>query len=206
MASTIEEILSLFRQRYINLGDSTEGKLLMGVARAIGDRGASETTVQDILDAAGLSRRTFYQFFQNKEDALDALFARVSAGMLSAVENLVADEDDPTEAALKICELYLSLQLATGKGALAVHAEATRPESRLFARREAVLDRMSQLIAARVEAARGEAVDPLLVRAVLLGVEGAVVHLKRRGEFDDSAPPRIKALTRAMIGNLGAKT
>jgi AcrR family transcriptional regulator len=199
MTSTIEDILDQFRRRYTELGESTEGKLLLGVTRAIEQHGASGATVQHILDAAGLSRRTFYQFFQNKEDALDALFKTITEGMLSAVEGLIMEIDDPELAAHKICELYLSLQLASGKAALAMYTEATRPESRLFARREAVLDRMSALLAQRLESKSGQPVDPLRMRGLLLGVEGVVIYLKRRGEFDASCTPRLMALTSALL-------
>lgn len=199
MTSTIEDILEQFKQRYIGLEESTEGKLLLGATRAIEQHGASGATVQHILDAAGLSRRTFYQFFQNKEDALDALFKTITEGMLGAVEGLIEEIDDPEQAARKICELYLSLQLASGKAALAMHAEATRPESRLFARREAMLDRMSAMLAQRLESKSGALVDPLHMRGLLLGVEGVVIYLKRRDEFDASCTPRIMELTSALL-------
>ncbi|MCB9787124.1 MAG: TetR/AcrR family transcriptional regulator [Deltaproteobacteria bacterium] len=43
-------------------------------AAAVVRHGVDGCTVQHILDAAGVSRRTFYRWFRDRDDALDALY------------------------------------------------------------------------------------------------------------------------------------
>ncbi len=50
----------------------TAERILKGAAKAFGESGLKATTVQDILNAAGVSRRTFYLHFRNIEAVLDA--------------------------------------------------------------------------------------------------------------------------------------
>lgn len=201
MTSTIDQILQQFQRRFTELGEDTQGRLLRGVALAIAEHGASQTTVQHILDAAGISRRTFYMQFENKDDALDALFRTISEGFVSAVEGLIAEVEDPVEAAVRVCDLYLSMQLRTGKAALAMYAEATRPDSRIFSRREALISTLSELLARRFSAHIGQPVDPWRAHATLLGIEGVIIHLKRSGQLDESCRERLRALTRSLIAS-----
>jgi AcrR family transcriptional regulator len=44
------------------------------MAEAVGDQGYAATTVEDILGRAGMSRRTFYQFFRNREECFLAAY------------------------------------------------------------------------------------------------------------------------------------
>lgn len=62
-------------------------RLLDGMARAVARRGYAATTVADVLGTAGVSRRTFYEQFADKEDcflaAYDA-FAQLCVARASA--------------------------------------------------------------------------------------------------------------------------
>jgi AcrR family transcriptional regulator len=44
------------------------------MAEAVGERGYAGTTVEDILSRAGMSRRTFYQLFSNREECFLAAY------------------------------------------------------------------------------------------------------------------------------------
>ena len=50
-------------------------RILRGAAKVFGERGYSASSVEAILEAAQVSRRTFYRTFRSKEDVLAALFA-----------------------------------------------------------------------------------------------------------------------------------
>jgi AcrR family transcriptional regulator len=57
------------------------------MTEAVGEQGYAATTVEDVLSRAGMSRRTFYQQFRNREDcflaayddALDRAMARLAS-------------------------------------------------------------------------------------------------------------------------------
>jgi len=56
-------------------------RILEGMVRTVGDKGYAATSVQDVLERAGVSRKTFYDNFADKEacflEAYDAVVARV---------------------------------------------------------------------------------------------------------------------------------
>ncbi|MEF3696096.1 TetR/AcrR family transcriptional regulator [Desulfolutivibrio sp.] len=54
------------------------------------EKGYEATTVNDILDAAGLSKGGFYHHFKSKDDVLDALRVRYTRRFLCTVEARVA--------------------------------------------------------------------------------------------------------------------
>jgi AcrR family transcriptional regulator len=58
-------------------------RLLDGMATAVAEKGYLATTVADVLEVSGVSRRTFYENFKDKEDcflrAYEAIVERISA-------------------------------------------------------------------------------------------------------------------------------
>src|SRR5262249_49147419 len=61
-------------------------------------------TVQDIADAAGIGRRTFFRYFQSKEDLLQAYDVRLAARALHAFQRRPRAES----AALALCRGFVS--------------------------------------------------------------------------------------------------
>jgi AcrR family transcriptional regulator len=63
-------------------------RLIAGVSRALAEQGYAELTVKHVIEAAGVSRRTFYAYFDNKRDCVLVahrdVFERVLALLLRA--------------------------------------------------------------------------------------------------------------------------
>ena len=61
--------------------DSQRARILAAMVEVVSDRGYVETRVVDVIGAAGVSRKTFYELFDSKEDcflaAYDLLLLRV---------------------------------------------------------------------------------------------------------------------------------
>ncbi len=70
--------------------ENQRARLLVGIVRAISKRGYNQTTITQIAEAAAVSRHTFYDNFQNKEQgflaAYDHAYEDVSSAMQSAAE------------------------------------------------------------------------------------------------------------------------
>lgn len=60
-------------------------RLLEGMARAVAAKGYGETTIADIVRAASVSRRTFYEHFDTKADCLIALYQAASYNALKVL-------------------------------------------------------------------------------------------------------------------------
>jgi AcrR family transcriptional regulator len=67
-------------------------RLLEGIAAAVDEKGFAETTIADIARHARVSKRTFYEHFDTKQDCLLALYVASSEHSLARI----ADSIDPT--------------------------------------------------------------------------------------------------------------
>lgn len=123
-------------------------RILDAVERLIAARGATGTSIEAIVKAAGVSSVTFYEFFENKEECFAAAFDR--AVEWAEGELARAAEGDPAAGGLTWSEAVASgLRAATnliaaepGRARLClVEAQAGGPE--LSARFDAVLDRVA---------------------------------------------------------------
>lgn len=78
-------------------------RLLEGMARAVAEKGYAETTIADIVRAAAVSRRTFYEHFATKPECLIALYEAASHGALKVLREALdpgRDWQDHVEQAM----------------------------------------------------------------------------------------------------------
>ncbi len=54
--------------------ESQRGRILQAMIEAVSERGYGETRVVDVIEAAGVSRKTFYEMFTSKEDCFLASY------------------------------------------------------------------------------------------------------------------------------------
>lgn len=59
---------------------------MTALAEAVGERGYPETTVSDVLERARMSRRTFYQLFDNREECFLAAYDYAREEALAPLE------------------------------------------------------------------------------------------------------------------------
>jgi len=73
--------------------ESQRERLLDGVMRATAGRGFSDVRVADILGYAGVSRKTFYENFDDKEECLLAAYDREMGELLTVAATAFGDPD-----------------------------------------------------------------------------------------------------------------
>ena len=64
-------------------------RLLEGVAEAVAANGYADTTIADIVRAAGVSRRTFYEHFATKAECFIALYEAASRNTLAVLRQAI---------------------------------------------------------------------------------------------------------------------
>jgi AcrR family transcriptional regulator len=69
-------------------------RLLEGLAQAVAAKGYAETTIADIVREAGVSRRTFYEHFAGKPEALIALYEAASHSALKVLQDAMDPAHD----------------------------------------------------------------------------------------------------------------
>lgn len=87
--------------------EETQRKILDIAFRLFSEKGYDHTTIQDIVDALGMSKGAVYHHFKSKEDILDHLYDRyyVDSNMFSMME-------DPSLSGLEKLRELLRRQLA----------------------------------------------------------------------------------------------
>jgi AcrR family transcriptional regulator len=104
---------------------SQRGRIFRAMAETMARKGYAATSVSEVLQAAGVSRETFYEQFSSKEDCFMAAFETAVNGLLGAVREapgpgappferferglrayLDALADDPAFARVMLIEVY----------------------------------------------------------------------------------------------------
>jgi AcrR family transcriptional regulator len=169
------------RKPGVQLGeDVARSMIIAGGARVFAAKGIRAASVEDLLEASNVSRRTFYRMFESKEDVALALY---NFGTTRLVENwrfaLASSTETFTQWA-RCIDVHLQNAATMGRLIFVLGGEATRQESPLHTRRMEVHDILVDLVRdANPELAK---VDPLLVRATLFALEAVTRQVLTDGD------------------------
>ena len=163
-------------------------RLLDGMAAAVAAKGYAETTIADIVRAAGVSRRSFYEHFTGKSDCLLALYKAGSRRALTVLAEAV-DPDQPwrtqVEPSIAAYLGYRSRAPALLR-MLFVEIVGMGPEGL------AVRSEVNRQIASWIQAATREEGRPQLsielAMTVIGGINELVLQAIQQGRADDLGP------------------
>lgn len=175
----------------------SQNKILGGAAEVIRRQGVEATTIEDILVAPGVSRRTFYKEFANKEDVLVALHRELAELFLGAMRASMDSATAPLDRIARCVDVYLLAAQRSGGRMLALQAEAMRP-GKLAERRREALGGLARLVEEGARAAGRAPPDPLLVTGLLTGLEAVVHTLMKEGRLGDADVARARAVMMRM--------
>jgi AcrR family transcriptional regulator len=158
--------------------DTQRNRLLHGMAQTVARRGYAATPVAEVLKAAGVSRRTFYEQFADKEDcflaAYDAIVAVCTERLVAAYHAGETWEDGMT---LAYDGLLSTLAAEPDFAHLAV-VDVLAAGPHALARREATLRRFARFIDFTRERADEVATPPTLVGQAIVGGIHELVYSK----------------------------
>lgn len=157
------------------LGEETaRAMILSGAARVFAERGVRTPTVEDLLRASGVSRRTYYRLYTSKEDVVLALYTFGTDLLLTSCADAVAQDDDPVAQLERCAEVHLRTAKDMGRLVYVLSGEAQAPDTRLHARLQETYRRIVALVQPSIDAWAGRAVDPLVLHALVLAFDGMV--------------------------------
>lgn len=84
------------------------GRLLEGMAAAVDEKGFAETTIADIARHARVSKRTFYEHFDTKQDCLLALYVASSERALARIAESIDPSLELDAQIARTTEVYFS--------------------------------------------------------------------------------------------------
>src|ERR1700722_1783770 len=82
-------------------------RILDGAMAALSRRGATQLSMTDVCDAAGISRATLYRYFSNKHDLLAAVGEQVSSHFIDGLKAAIAQSQVPSERLRLVLEFFI---------------------------------------------------------------------------------------------------
>lgn len=167
--------------------------MILGAAGMVfGEQGVRGAIVEDILQGAGVSRRTFYRLFGSKEEVALELYRIGTERLLEQCRIGISEERGFLRKIERCIDAHLLNARELPRMVYVLGGEAQRAESLLHPRRVEVHDALLDLA---LEAAGERDIDPLVFRALILTFEGLVRLVLEEG--DEGRAVKEEALERA---------
>jgi len=179
---------------------SARSEILLGAAEAFGAKGYADASVQDVLKAAKISRRTFYRFFRSKENLLEELADAGSMLFLQNVRTAASLGKTPEEKLSNCVEVYLRAPQNSGPIFHVLLAETSRPGSPLAPKRQAVITALIAMLREGVRDHQHRDVDPLVFRGLVAAMESISRYVFTETEGSEQDIQRAKAVMIQMVG------
>jgi AcrR family transcriptional regulator len=179
--------------------EAQRARMLEAMVQAVAATGYARVAVADVIERAGVSRKTFYEQFANKEDCFLAAYDAGVDGLLAAIDDALAERaPDWLAAARRAVEVYLESMAASPALARASLIEVLGAGPRALSRRGVVQTRFAEQLAAihrraRVDIPEIPEVSPHTFRAAVGAVNELVTaHVLEHGA--DTLPELTDAI------------
>jgi AcrR family transcriptional regulator len=160
---------------------SQRGRLLDAMAQAVAEHGYAATTVAHVVALAGVSRKTFYEHFSDKEDCFLALYDTAIAYVAGRIAETVRDRapgEDPRDRVAVGLQAFLGVLSEEPAVSRAIIVEVHAAGAEALARRRAALEDFAQRYRDINAQARSE--DPAIPRLsqdIAFALVGAILEL-----------------------------
>lgn len=152
-------------------------EILIHAISVFAQRGLERTTVQDLLDAAAISRRTFYKYFRNKHDVLESLYQISVENMILRFRREAERGGSVTEVIANTCNIYFDYHLSLGPIIHLMMEEARRTGSVLAPHREQAYATVAEVMQREMARVTGRRLDMLVYRSLIWLLESYSLDL-----------------------------
>ncbi len=168
--------------------ETQRARMLEAMVQTVAEKGYANVAVADVIQRAGVSRKTFYEQFANKEGCFLAAYDVGVDRLLAAIDDALAERaPDWLAASRAAVEVYLARMAASPAFARAFLIEVLGAGPAALARRDVVQGRFADQLAAIHRRARADLpeipdVGPHTFRAAVGAVNELVTaHVLARG-------------------------
>ena len=173
-------------------GRDLEGELLRAGREVFSRHGFDRVRVEDILEEAGVSRHSFYRFFDSKQDVLGRLTERVTRKLVTDLVEAVSATSDPATKVRSAVEIYLRWIRDLGPFHRVLQNQQTIPGTPQEAMRRQALRGLCDLLQREARPIVGDVVDDeLLISSIIAAIDGIGRQMIERPE----RPGEIERLT-----------
>lgn len=170
---------------------SQRARLVEAMAACVAARGYEAVTVADVVSAAGVSRRTFYEHFEGKRECFLAAYDTIDLVVGFVEEQAGSPDVDPRTRLREGIRTYLDLMTAAPDFARAFTIDVFAAGPEALERRVRVIRRFADLLAG-IAAEQERAPRPETLIAVVGGINELVVD-KIRQDAAEEIPDLLPA-------------
>jgi AcrR family transcriptional regulator len=163
-------------------------RLIAAMLLAASELGYRDTNVQDVIERAGVSRPTFYEHFDNKEDCFLAAFDATAARLRECIAEATRKGGDIWRDRLRLgLETLLHFTATEPDAARTLIVEARAASVEAVMRRDDLLDYFASCIDAQVQELLPDApsYSSITAAGMVGGVEALLYSRLNKGECDD---------------------
>ena len=183
----------------------TRQEIVGAAARLFHAKGFDNVTVEEVAEAAGVSKKTVFNYFATKEDLAFDRFEEREASLISAVRDRPAGLsvlESFRAGALAYCDQLAAEPPGHQRGGFFTLIEG----SAVLARRwHQVRNHYAEILAAELAGEAGADPDDPLASAVasaLLGAQRAMMHASRKKLLDGELPADIAVWLRPQVNRI----
>lgn len=165
---------------------SQRERLLEAIVAAVAEKGYASTTIADVIGLAGVSRTTFYEQFQDKEDCFVIAYAEGARTHFEQIVEAFDSAQPPLDQFRAAVRRYLEVLVGAPPYARTFLVEVLAAGTAAAGQRQAVHDRHIALATdwhRRLRAERPDLPEPprAAFEAAVAGVDGLVASWVRAG-------------------------
>jgi AcrR family transcriptional regulator len=180
-------------------------RILAAVADVCSSVGYVAMSVEDIVVASGVSRRTFYDNYRGKEDAFLAAYDEVSAQLLGQVQEAYNSADGLVDRARECLRALLDFIASEPTFADMCIVEVLAAGPQAIARRNAIMSALAALIdqAAEGDLPKAKRPAPIIAETLVGGIYEVIysrVLAGKYAELPNLLPDLVFALLQPYVG------
>ncbi|WP_372748305.1 TetR/AcrR family transcriptional regulator [Litorivivens sp.] len=157
-------------------------RVIEAAAGNFAERGIEDTSVQQIIERAGVARRSFYRYFPDKLAVMDAMLDRSLQHLLVVSKAEMFSVGCGLDRLRKAFDVYLRFARTDGRLVALLSGESQRPDSPLMMTRLRRIEELESLYIEAFEQAEGRTLDRLLARSLILLLETLTLHVLTHGD------------------------
>jgi AcrR family transcriptional regulator len=165
------------RRQKRSFAEMTRSDILLAAMNIFAKKGITNTTVQDLLDEAEVSRRTFYKYFDNKIDVLHSIYKLSSDPLLDQISVINSESQSLIEAIQQSFDFFVDYCTRLGNIMRAMQEEALNSDSPLSEHRKQFHQNCVNIFTDTVQRLSVGHIDPMVFYTLVWAVEANVLHL-----------------------------
>ena len=160
-------------------------RILDALASAVAERGYAQTTVADVIGIAGVSRKTFYEQFSDKNDCFLAAYDEAVKQLYTGVESAYRSQQRWPAAVIAAIDAFLIGLSAEPEFARMALVEVIRASDEALDRYYAASHRFAALLdEGRDESPFADDLPEATAQSIIGGIAAVIVERLRAGQSD----------------------